>query len=171
MNTELLQVESRYWDALKNRDSREARKMTEDECIVVGAQGVMQIGPEMIAQMLEGELPYEIDGYAMDEGKTLVRRIGDDIAIVAYPVHEDLHVEGKKVALDAFDATVWVRQDGKWVAVLHTESIAGDPFGRDKRKATARRARSAAKRRPTAKKKTPLHKTTARKRTQSRSRR
>jgi hypothetical protein len=130
----------------------------------------MSIGPETMGQMLEGELPYEIDGYAMDEGKALVRRIGDDIAIVAYPVHEDLHVEGKKVSLDAFDATVWVKKNGKWVTVLHTESLAGDPFGRDKRKAKARPARAAAKRRSTAKK-PPLHKTTARKRTQSRSRR
>ena len=171
MNTELLQVEARFWEALKNRDSREAGKLTEDECILVGAQGVMQIGPERLGQMLEGELPYEIDGYEMDEEKTLVRWIGDDIAIVAYPVHEDLHVEGKKVALDAFDATVWVRQDGKWMAVLHTESIAGDPFGRDKRKAAARPVRSAAKRKPTARKKSPARKATARKRTRARSRR
>ena len=170
MNAELLQVESRFWEALKNRDSREAGKLTEDECILVGAQGVMRMGPEELGRMLEGELPYEIDGYAMDEGKALVRRIGDDIAIVAYPVHEDLHVEGKKVSLDAFDSTVWVRKDGKWVTVLHTESIAGDPFGRDRQKATARPAR-AAKRKPAAKNKTASRKTTPRKRTQPRSRR
>jgi hypothetical protein len=97
--------------------------------------------------------------------------VRDDIAIVAYPVHEDLHVDGKKVSFDAFDATVWIKKNGKWVTVLHTESLAGDPFGRDKRKATARRARPASKRKPATRKKMPLRKTTARKRTRSGSRR
>jgi uncharacterized protein (TIGR02246 family) len=168
-NTELMAVESRFWDALKDRDPRAAATLTEDECILVGAQGVMSIGPEALGKMLEGDLPYEIDGYAMDESKTIIRKIGNDLAIVAYPVHEDLHVEGKRVSLDAYDATVWLRKNGKWVTVLHTESIAGDPFGRDRNKVAARPARTATKRKPTTKKKTAA--TTARKRTRARSRR
>ena len=170
MSTELLRVESRYWDSMKDRDPRAAEDLTDDECIIVGAQGVMTVSPEMVAKMLEGG-SWEIDRYALDETKAQVRMVRDDIAIVAYPVHEDLHVDGKKVSLDAFDATVWIKKNGKWVTVLHTESLAGDPFGRDKRKATPRRARSVAKRKPSAKKRTPPRKTTARKRTQSRSRR
>ena len=170
MSTELLRVESRYWDSMKDRDPREAEDLTDDECIIVGAQGVMTVSPEMVAKMLE-DGTWQIDRYALDETKAQIRMVRDDIAIVAYPVHEDLHVDGKKVSLDAFDATVWLKKDGKWVTVLHTESLAGDPFGRDKRKATARRARPASKRKPATKRKTPTQRTTARKRTQSRSRR
>jgi hypothetical protein len=29
--------------------------------------------------------------------------------------------------------STWVRRNGGWVCALHTESILGDPFGRDKR--------------------------------------
>ena len=54
MNTELLQAESRYWDSMKDRDPREAGDLTDDECIIVGAQGVMTVSPEMVAKMLEG---------------------------------------------------------------------------------------------------------------------
>ena len=170
MSTELLRVESRYWNSMKDRDPREAEDLTDDECIIVGAQGVMAVSPEMVAKMLEGGT-WQIDRYALDESKAQIRMVRDDIAIVAYPVHEDLHVDGKKVSLDAFDATVWIKKDGKWVTVLHTESLAGDPFGRDKRKATARRARTASKRKPAAKRKTPTRRATARKRTRARSRR
>jgi hypothetical protein len=166
MSTELLRAEARYWDSMKDRDPREAEDLTDDECILVGAQGVMTVSGETVAKMLEGGT-WQIDRYALDETKAQIRMVGDDIAIVAYPVHEDLHVDGKKVSLDAFDSTVWIKKDGKWVTVLHTESLAGDPFGRDKRKATARRA---SKRKPAAKN-TPLRKTTARKRTGSRARR
>ena len=52
---------------------------------------------------------------------------------MAYQVHEELTVEGKPLTLDAADASTWVRRDGTWRCALHTESIAGDPFGRDRR--------------------------------------
>jgi hypothetical protein len=45
-----------------------------------------------------------------------------------------LMVEGQQVALEANDASVWVRRDGKWLCAMHTESLAGDPFGRDRRR-------------------------------------
>jgi hypothetical protein len=41
-------------------------------------------------------------------------------------------VDGKAVTLDAADASTWVRRDGRWRCALHTESIQGDPFGRDR---------------------------------------
>jgi hypothetical protein len=43
-----------------------------------------------------------------------------------------LTVDGRPVTLDASDASVWVRREEQWVCALHTEAIAGDPFGRDK---------------------------------------
>ncbi len=39
----------------------------------------------------------------------------------------------KPVELDAADASTWVRRSGKWLCALHTESIAGDSYGRDRR--------------------------------------
>jgi hypothetical protein len=67
-----------------------------------------------------------------DANVTLLR---DEVAIIAYNVHEELTVEGRPVALDAADASTWVRRGGRWVCALHTESIAGDPFGRDRKPA------------------------------------
>ena len=58
--------------------------------------------------------------------------LGDEVAIVAYKVHEELTVEGEKVVIDAADASTWIRRDGAWVCALHTEAITGDPFGRDR---------------------------------------
>ena len=68
-----------------------------------------------------------------------VRLLGDDVAVLACNVHEELTVDGKPVTLDAADASTWVRRNDRWVCALHTESLKGDPFGRDRR-ATAQRA-------------------------------
>ena len=61
-----------------------------------------------------------------------VRVLGDDTAILAYTVHEELVVDGEQVAFDAADTTTWVRRNGRWLCALHTESLAGDAFGRDR---------------------------------------
>ena len=62
--------------------------------------------------------------------------ISDDVAVMAYKVREELLVKGETVKLEAADASTWARRNGRWVCVLHTESLAGDPFGRDRRGAS-----------------------------------
>jgi hypothetical protein len=62
-----------------------------------------------------------------------VRLVNDDVAVVAYKVHEDLLVEGKALKLEAADSSTWIRRDGHWACAAHSEVITGDPFGRDRR--------------------------------------
>jgi hypothetical protein len=48
-------------------------------------------------------------------------------------VNERVVVDGKTLPIEANDSSVWVRRDGEWLCALHTESLAGDPYGRDRR--------------------------------------
>jgi hypothetical protein len=36
------------------------------------------------------------------------------------------------VTIDAADASTWIRRGGRWLCAMHSESIFGDPFGRDR---------------------------------------
>jgi hypothetical protein len=64
-----------------------------------------------------------------------IRLLSDDVAVLAYKVRENLTVDGEPVTLEAADASTWIRRDGRWRCALHTESIVGDPFGRDRQSA------------------------------------
>ena len=61
-----------------------------------------------------------------------VQELTEDVAIIGYKVREKLTVDGKPLELEAADASTWVRKDGEWLCALHTESVLGDPFGRDR---------------------------------------
>jgi hypothetical protein len=128
---ELLDVERRFWTALQEKDADAAGRLTDDQCVIVGAQGVMAIDAPTMAKMTS-EAPWELKHYAFDERGRQVRFLTDDIAIIAYPVTERVLVDGETVPVVANDSSVWVRRDGHWRCALHTESLAGDPFGRDK---------------------------------------
>jgi uncharacterized protein (TIGR02246 family) len=130
IETQLADFEKQYWQAIKDRDVQAAMRLTDDPCIVTGAQGVARISRQAFAGMLQAE------GWTLhqfDLSDLQVRLLGDDVAIIAYKVKEVLTVEGKPVTLEAADSSTWVRRDGQWLCALHTEAVLGDPFGRDRR--------------------------------------
>jgi uncharacterized protein (TIGR02246 family) len=127
---ELLALETKYWDAVKAKDIDAAMQLTDDPCIVAGAQGIARVDRKKFVEMMKGAR-YTLHQFEIKPGAE-VRMLDDDTAILAYQVHEDLTVDGKPVSLDASDASVWVRRDGRWVCALHTESLKGDSFGRDR---------------------------------------
>ena len=133
LEQELLGLERQYWQAIKDRDGDAAMRLTDDPCIVTGAQGVGRIDKLTLGAMMK-RAPYTLEEFEIDEPH--VRLLRDDVAILAYKVRERLTVDGKPVVLEAADSSTWVRRGGRWVCALHTEAIAGDPFGRDRRSNT-----------------------------------
>jgi hypothetical protein len=125
---QLIDLEKEYWEAIKNRDKATVMRLTDDNCIVVGPQGVGELEKKTLAQMLDDPV-YDLEQYSFDTADIHVRALSDDAAIVAYKVSERLVVGGKPMSVEAFDSSVWVRRDGGWVCTLHTETIAGGPFG------------------------------------------
>jgi hypothetical protein len=131
VENELLSLEREYWQALQDGDDAAALRLTDDPCIVAGAQGVASLDHETMAGMLK-QGAWKLRRFSIDPD-VKVRMIGDDVAVLAYTVHEELTVDDNPVKLLARDASTWVRRDGRWVCALHTEALAGDPFGRDRR--------------------------------------
>ena len=136
IEAQLLDHEKQYWQAIKNRDVQAAMRLTDDPCIVTGAQGVARITREAFAGMLQA------GGWTLHEvtlSDVQVRVLSEDVAIVAYKIKELLTVDGKPLTLEAADSSTWVRREGQWMCALHTEALAGDPFGRDRQPAAPKR--------------------------------
>jgi len=132
MSEDVMRLEGQFWDALAARDGATVARLTAKECTIVGASGVTAVDPRAIVPMIE-DAPFHITGYRIDPESVRVTPVGTDAVTVAYAVHEDVVIDGKPVQLDAFDSSVWRRESDGWTCVLHTESIAGDAFGRDRR--------------------------------------
>ncbi|HEX5370335.1 MAG TPA: nuclear transport factor 2 family protein [Dehalococcoidia bacterium] len=129
LRDEVLGLEKTFWEAMKKKDTETAARMTAAKCIVIGATGVGEIDPPTMGQMLAGGT-WTLESYAFEDVK--VQEAGEDAVVIAYKVTEQLTVEGKPLSLTAFDASLWQREAGRWTCALHTESLAGDPFGRDR---------------------------------------
>jgi ketosteroid isomerase-like protein len=135
VENELRGLEEKYWQAMKDGDVDAAVEMTDFPCLVTGPQGIGRVDKPTYIKMMK-EMPYEIR--SVDLKDVQVRVVSDDVAVVAYKIHEELTVDGKPLTLDAVDASTWIRRDGKWTCALHSESLIGDPFGRDQKKTSSK---------------------------------
>jgi len=127
---EIINLEHAYWRAIQEQDVDAAMELTDERCVVTGAQGYASIERDQFAKMMKSER-WRLHRYEL-LGEPAVRFLGPDVAVVAYKVKEEMKVEGKPLTLEAADASTWVRRDGRWRCALHTESLVGDPFGRDR---------------------------------------
>jgi hypothetical protein len=127
---ELLDLEGRFWQAMKDKDADAAVELLDDTGIVTGAQGATRLDRKTFVRMLKDQ-SWTIVDFEIADGADVLQ-LTDDVAVVAYRVRENLTVEGEPVTFEAADASTWVRRDGQWLCALHTESIIGDPFGRDR---------------------------------------
>jgi uncharacterized protein (TIGR02246 family) len=127
---ELLELEKKYWQAMKDKDVDTVMRLTDEPCTIAGPQGIATIPKQALAAMVKAAT-YTLHDFDVKDD-VQVRLLRDDVAVLAYKVREKLTVEGKPVTIDAADASTWIKRDGRWVCALHTESILGDHFGRDR---------------------------------------
>ena len=127
---ELIELEREYWQAMMDGDVETAIRLTDTPCIVAGPQGIGSFGRKDFEEMFRSP-SWKLLAFKLKEGAKM-RKVSDDVAVLAYEVHEELSVDGKPVTLEAADCSTWVRRDGRWACASHTETIEGDPFGRDR---------------------------------------
>ena len=128
---ELLELEHAFWNAMKVRDGKTVTRLTDATTIVVGPQGIGELPRSSVGEMVENA-DWKLDRFEIDPAKVQIKMIDDDVAVIAYEVDEKMFVDGQPQSLKAYDTSVWVRRLGKWLCAMHTETLAGDPFGRDR---------------------------------------
>jgi hypothetical protein len=102
LEQELLNLERRYWKAMATKDTRTLEELTDFPCLVTCPQGVASIDRQTFTKMVQDPSYSILDSRLSD---FQVRPLTDDVAVVAYKVHEQLVVEGKSVTIDAADAS------------------------------------------------------------------
>ena len=130
IDQEILDLENRFWQSMIDKDVDAGTRLTADPCIVTGAQRVGRIDRKTFAAMMEGGT-WILHNYEFNDVK--VERVTEDVAVIAYKVRETLTVDGEELTMEAADASTWVRSADGWRCALHTESVLGDPFGRDRK--------------------------------------
>ena len=132
VGTPLVELEQLYWQAIKDKDAATADALTHYPCLLTGSRGVVNVRDGSAFAGMMAASHAALRDFTLEDIQ--VNRVTDDISVIAYKVTETLTVDGQALTLVAFDSSTWVKEaDGRWKCALHTEAIAGDSFGRDRR--------------------------------------
>jgi hypothetical protein len=130
----IIALEQKFWRTMVDKDTEASVAMLPEKSIVAGAQGAALLTHDDYRGMAkQGAQLWQLKSFLLDDVKVIFP--AENVAVIAYTVTEEMEVEGKPLTMKAADATTWVRQDGEWMAALHTESLLGDPFGRQRKAA------------------------------------
>jgi hypothetical protein len=128
---QLIERERRWWQAFQRGDGKAAAVLSDEPSTVVGAQGVHSVDRRTMASMI-ASFDGKLESFELRDPQ--VRFVTPNVAVVTYIVHEELTIDARSIRLEAADASTWIERDGEWLCTLHTESLLGDPFGRDRSK-------------------------------------
>lgn len=121
---ELIDLETRYWEAVQRHDGRAAASLTAPDCLYVGEGGVNMFDPEAIRSMTDAagnDFEFEIDQKSLK-----VLPLSDDVAVVAYRVTQTMKdAKGERKSAEAISSTTWVRKENAWQAAMHSHATAG----------------------------------------------
>ena len=129
---EITAIEKRFWQTIVDKDANAGADMLTEASLVTGAQGAARIDREHYMRLMEmGD--WNLRSFKLSDIEVV--EVGSNVAVIGYKIREDLVVDGKKLVLEAADASTWIKGADGWKCALHTESVLGDPYGRDRKAA------------------------------------
>ena len=117
----LIDLENRFWRSMVDEDTDSALDMLSEPALMVSSHGAKKFDHDAYRKMAEqGSLV--LTSYQLSDID--VTFANDDTAILTYRVRQELAPRGKSagVTQEMADTSTWVRKDGQWQCVMHTET-------------------------------------------------
>jgi ketosteroid isomerase-like protein len=116
----IVDLETRFWKALVEKDTAKAAALIADECLITGPSGAMRITPNKYTQMMQ-DGQWSLDAFEFSDLKVIFPT--EDTAVVAYKVRQRGELKGEPMDMQCADSTAWVKDGRAWKCALHTETI------------------------------------------------
>ena len=116
----IVNLETRFWQALVDKDAKLAKTMIADDCLLTGPMGAVKVDPDKYEAMVE-DGNWRLDSFKFMDLNVIFPT--DDTAIVAYKVRQKGELRGETMDMLCADSTTWVRDGTAWKCALHTETI------------------------------------------------
>jgi ketosteroid isomerase-like protein len=113
---EILGLERKYWDAMRNKDVDAAVEMTKFPCILTSPKGAQRIEEKEYRDMMNSMKVDTFKGVEIENAE--VNFLNKDTALISYSI--------KYNGMDMLDVSTWVRENGKWTCAFHSENPISD---------------------------------------------
>lgn len=116
---EIERLERAFWQSIVDSDATIATGMLTEPALMVNDHGAMRFDHAEYTRMLDDETMRLVDYQLSDMDVLTPTR---DTAVVSYDAEQTMESNGKRTTMRAHDTSTWVKVDGQWRCVAHTES-------------------------------------------------
>jgi ketosteroid isomerase-like protein len=117
----LIEMESKFWQAIVDQDSDTATSMLCEPSLMVSEHGAMRFDHAAYRKMAL-QTPMVLTSFELSNVNVVFP--SDDTAIVTYRVKQKVARRGQAEGSvqEMNDTSTWVYADGKWRCAMHTET-------------------------------------------------
>lgn len=118
----LIELETRFWQALVDEDAGTAISMLEEPALMVSAHGAMKFDHATYRRMAE-QGPLVVKSFELSDMQVVFPN--DATAVLTYRVEQRVAARGeaKSTTEHMADSSTWVQSaNGGWRCVIHTET-------------------------------------------------
>jgi len=120
METQIIELEKEYWQAMENRDFATIKRLTRFPCIVAGKNGIRQVDEATFKAMFDSSENMQLKVIEISSPEAQV--IQEQTGIIAYPITVEYLVGDEKTIFNCVCTSTWVKEDDHWVCAMHTET-------------------------------------------------
>ena len=117
--SEIEGLEKAFWNSMVSGEPEVATGMLTEPAVMVSGHGATKFDHAAYTRMANDDR-YKLVDYTISEMDVIFPR--DDVAVATYHVDQKMEMQGKPSQMRMYDTSTWVKVDGKWRCVMHTES-------------------------------------------------
>lgn len=119
METQIIELEKKYWQGMENHDYETVKKLTRFPCIITSNNGVQSVDEDAFKKMFEsGDHKIKVIGFSDVEAQSL----SENAAVIAYKIELGMEVNKQENSMKCVCTSTWVQENNNWVCVMHTET-------------------------------------------------
>lgn len=117
----VIELENRFWQSMVDEDTETALGMLSDPAFMVSPHGSMKFDHAGYRQMAEHGTMV-VKSYELNDMDATFP--SDDVVVLTYNVKQVLRSRGESQDIEQhmMDTSTWVREDGAWRCIMHTET-------------------------------------------------
>ena len=117
--SEIEGLEKAFWNSMVAGKPEVATAMLTEPAVMVSGHGATKFDHATYTRMANDDR-YRLVDYTLSDMDVIFPR--DDVAVATYHVDQKMEMQGKPQQMRMYDSSTWVKVDGKWRCVMHTES-------------------------------------------------
>jgi len=117
METQILDLEKKYWQGMEEHDYETVKNLTRFPCIIASKNGVQSVDEAAFKKMFESGANKKIKVVGISGAQT---QQNENVAVIAYLI--ELGAGDEKQTMKCACTSTWIKEDANWTCAMHTES-------------------------------------------------